>query len=172
MNSFKEKCANWWDGLPQRDQKILIFSAPVILLMMVYLLVFQPIQARYTEMRAKNEELSMGLIWLYQSAPLVERMSNQCSRVRLIEQGNDDLQVFAKSIGRRAGAVPELRSINANDLVASFSGASGNRILALIQSYVCHGFVVSELELVRPIETSSDVNLSLKLSPSRILAGG
>lgn len=169
MNALIEKLTTAWDTLSERDQKTLLFAAPVVLVLILYLLVFQPILTRYAEARAYKEELAGSLIWLYENAALVERVQNSCARQRLVEPGNDDLVTFAKNISRRSGITVDVRPSNANDLVVNLKNAQGNRAVALIQSYACHGFVVDDLELTRRSEAASDVDVNFKLSPANIL---
>lgn len=163
-----------WDKLSEKDQRTLLLAAPVVLVLALYLLVFQPIQSRYQEARLYKTELSNTLVWLYENAALVDRMQNTCTRQRLIEPEGEDVLNFAKNIGRRAGIKPDIRSANGSshsDLMVSISEAPGNRALASVQSFACHGYQVSDLRLTRLSETASDVSLSFRLSPSGFLGG-
>jgi len=171
ISNLADKMNATWMNLSEKDQKTLLIATPVVLILVLYLLVFQPIQSRYQQARAYKSELSDTLVWLYENAALVDRMQNACARQRLIDRDDEDLLDFAKNIGRRAGVKSDIRSANANDLVVNIQTAPGNRALASVQSFVCHGYVVSDLELTRASETATDVNLSFKLSPSSFLAG-
>lgn len=168
MNAMMEKLSSAWGNLSERDQKTIIFATPVVLLLLIYLLVFQPIHTRYTGARDHKQELSESLIWLYENAALVERVQNSCVRQRLVDRGSDDLMSFAKNIGRRSGATADVR-LSGTDFVVSLKKAQGNRAIALIQSYACHGFVVDDLKLTRGSESSAEVDLSFKLIPGGTL---
>lgn len=172
LSHVTERISSTWSGLEERDRKTLGLAAPVILLLVLYLVVFQPVHSRYSQARHDHQELSDTLLWLYDNAPLIERVQNACSRQRLVVWGDKygkDIQSYAKDIGRRAGISPDIRAGNSNDLNVQAKNAPGNRALASIQAYACHGFVVSELQLDRPSADSTQVNLSFRLSASNLL---
>lgn len=162
-----------WENLSEKDRKTLLFAAPVILFLVLYLLVFQPVQSRYQEARVYKTELSSTLVWLYENTALVERLQNACTRQRLIEPEGEDLLGFAKNIGRRSGVKPDIRPAShaSSDLAVTIKKAQGNRALAAVHSFGCHGYLVSDFSLARASETTTEVDLRFTLSPSSYLRG-
>ena len=160
---------NIWGKLSEKDQKTLLFAAPVVLILVLYLLVFQPINSSYQQARLYKTELSDTLVWLYENAPLVERMQNSCARQRLVGRDSEDLLGYAKSISRKAGIKPDIGSSGGRALVVDIKNSPGNRALASVQAFACHGYTVSDLALTRASETATEVDLSFTLSPSGFL---
>ena len=171
LNSVTEKIDSGWDNLAEKDRRTVVLAAPVIVLLTLYLLVFQPVQSRYNETRNYKNELSDSLIWLYENAALVGRLQNACARQRQVERGGDDLRQFASNIGRSAGVSAELRPASDGSLVTTIKGASGNRALASVQLFACNGYMVSDLELKRTDGAGTEVDLSFRLSAPPLLGG-
>lgn len=171
MNALAEKITNWWHGLGESDRRTLFIASPVILVLVLYLLVFQPIISHYLDVKSQRQGLSNSLVWLYENTALVDRMKNQCSRQRLVNRSNDDLLAYAKNIGRRSGTSPEL-SMSGDRIQLSIDNASGARALAALQTYMCHGFSLSDLQLERKSADSQNVEVSVQLTAASFLRGG
>ena len=171
VTNLLDKIGAAWGRLSERDQKILLMAAPLVVFLLFYLVVFQPIHNRYQQTQAYKTELADTLVWLYENAALVERMQNPCVRQRLVAQDGDNISEYAKKIARRSGVQADIGG-NGSDLVVTIKKAPGNRALAAAQSFVCHGYVLTDLQLIRASETAADVDLSFRLSASSLLRGG
>lgn len=171
FDSISQKTSLWWSTLAPRDRKTLLLAFPVILLLLLYLLVFQPIYSRYSELGNRHQELSDNLIWLYDNAALVNRMQNQCSRLRLLTQADDTDMDFVKNISRRGGATATVKLETDQSYSIAINSLAGNRAVALVQSYLCHGFSVSDVKINREMATDSNVQMSLSLVASSALRG-
>lgn len=172
ISSLSQKVSLWWSSLSGKDRKTLLFALPIVLILILYLLVFQPIYSRYSALEKEHRELSDTLVWLYDNAALVNRLQNQCSRLRLLDQGDDDALSFVKNISRRGGATATVKVDSDQALSVEINQLSGNRAVALVQSYLCHGFSVKDVQLNRNAETDSNVEMSLRLLASSAIRGG
>jgi len=168
--SLSQKIGQWWASLSEKDRKTLLFALPVVFILVCYLLVFQPIYTRYSVLNERHEKLSETLVWLYDNAALVNRLQNQCSRTRLIDQGSDQVTDYVKNISRRGGATANVR-ITADQMISvDVERLAGNRAVALVQAFVCHGFSVSDVSIYREEVSNSNVSISLSLSASHLVS--
>ena len=164
-----ESLRQWWSGLAAQDQRILRLAAPLVLLMLVYLLVLQPIYRDYAQSRDHHQQLSETLVWLYESAELVNRMQNACTRQRLLPHNSGDLRAYIQDVGRRFGASPQVTGDPSQGFQVSLNGGQGSRVLALFQSYGCHGFSLEQVQLDRQKDNPVMVNAKFVLRPAAVL---
>ncbi len=158
-------CEERWIGLAHRDRRMLGFATPIILMLALYLVLVEPIVARYSEIRAERDRLGEALVWLYEQAELVDRTQNSCRRQRLVRPGRDqDLGAFATSIAKSQGQRPTVRVLGAHSLSVNLENAPGSAVLRLLEAYACHGFTLDQLELVRATPDSPRVIVDVRLA--------
>mgnify|MGYP003670417198 CR=1 FL=1 len=170
MKQLMEKIVAGWDSLSPSDRRTLKIASPLILVLFLYLVLIQPILGYYLDVKKQRQQLQENLVWLYENAALVSRMQNVCSRERPVVRGNDSLAEFAQNIGRRAGAEVNVRVINTREMDISVASMPGGNALGLVQSYVCAGFDVADLLVVRPASDAPQVELRVSLSASGVIA--
>lgn len=164
MEELVAKITTWWESLSDSDRKVLKLSSPVILILFFYLVLVQPVLGHFLEVKKQRQEMQESLVWLYENSALVNRMQNQCLRVLPLSRGNGSLSEFVQGIGRRAGVEARVRVINNRDLDISINAVAGARALELVQSYVCAGFEIANLRVVRATPEAAQVELSARLS--------
>lgn len=67
----------WWAGLAPRERVILGGGALVLVLVLLYLLVWEPVAQQRQQLRADISALSADLAWMQQVAPQVKRRASQ-----------------------------------------------------------------------------------------------
>jgi len=169
MDQLVIKITNWWESLNDSDRRILKLASPVILVLFLYLILVQPILGHYLDVKKQHQQMQENLVWLYENAALVHRMQNACSRERPQARGSDSLSAFVQDIGRRAGAEINVRVINDRELDIRANAVAGPRALGLVQSYVCAGFEVVDLRVVRATPEAAQVELSARLSATDVV---
>ena len=171
LKNLGDNMSDFWGNLSDKDRRILTFASPIILILVLYLLVLQPVMSRFNAVKTQHDELSESLVWLYENAALVERMSNQCSRKRLVGRGDTDLSGYVESISQRAGANVEVNLLNSRELDLQVNTVTGARAISLLQSYACHGFSLSQLDMSRQNPTANQVRIDVRLTASGAVQG-
>ena len=169
MKLLLTKLHNGWANLGDRDKSVLFMATPVVLVLVFYILVFQPLVAHYHKTQLYREQLSNSLHWLYENSALIDRMQNHCVRQRLLERTNGDISVFVADISRSFRLPVQLQTADVGNVIVTANNVSGSRAMAVLQAYVCHGFGIEDIQLVRKSEGSAEVDLSVRLSPSAVL---
>jgi hypothetical protein len=170
MGPILSKVASWWDSLADSDRRTLKLASPLILVLFLYLVLVQPILGHYLDVKKQRQKLQESLVWMYENASLVTRMQNACSRERPVVRGSDTLSAYVQNIARRASTEINVRVINTRELDVSAEGLAGARALGLVQSFVCAGFEIDNLRIVRNSPEATDVALSARLSATAAIA--
>ena len=147
MSNFFESINSWYQSLAQQEQRILLFGAPLILFLVVYLFVFQPLGAAYFARQAEMSERREDISWVRDQRVMLERLNTSCdTRSQLFSAEN--FQADIEAAARRFGVVPVIRLVGgSNTYEMQISSAEGNRILSLVRVLACGGAKVTSLEM-------------------------
>jgi len=155
-SKLAEKLGDWWAGLETKERRILQIGLPVILLLAFYLLVFNPVFSVYSERKAEYREAEKTLEWMYEQAPVIDRLQNSCGSRVVTMQGGDTPQTLLESIGSRTSvrvAIKEQASSAGMEVTVATS--RGSRFLAFVQAVACNGYEITDLSVTRSAATAS-----------------
>lgn len=148
MAEWLEKISSWWGSRSRQEQRTLKIAAPIIGLMVIYLVLIEPIMGLYFERKSEYDQAQDNLAWLYEQSGLVARLQNNCgSRIFYLQSGETP-QDLAQSIARRSSINASLQTTG-ETVGITVNTAPGNRMLAYIHTLVCSGFQVERLEIKR-----------------------
>lgn len=158
-----DKVADFWASRSDSERRTLKIALPIIVLMILYLLIVEPVFKAYFEKRNDYLAAQDNLTWLYEeAAPLVSRSANSCLRQTALLSADGNLQNYVQNIARRASvnARAELLPDNSS-LRISVTSAPGNRLLGFVQTLTCAGFVIEGLTIGKVGEDQSMVSAQL-----------
>lgn len=169
MSSLFESINNWYQSLAQQEQRILLFGSPLILFLVLYLLLFQPLGSAYFARQNEISERREDIAWVRDQRVMLERLNTSCDlRAQIFSA--ESFQSEVEAAARRFGIVPVIRAVGGSDSYEiQISSAEGNRILNLVRVLACSGAKVTGLEMQRQSAESSE--LSATLSVTRVGAG-
>lgn len=72
----------WFSGLNTRERRILMIGAVVLLVMLVYLVIWEPFDSRRSQLRASVEAQRNTYAWMLQASKEVKRLSGRGNRVK------------------------------------------------------------------------------------------
>ena len=164
MADWLENLSNWWHSLSARDQLILKIATPVILLVLVFVLLVEPVMKQYFARKAEYQEARETLDWLYNQAGLISRLQNDCGKGVFYMQPQDDPMYYARSLARRSSVNAEY-SDRGESVFINIKSAVGNRTLKFIQTLACNGYEVDELKIIRLPEKPESVSATMRIVP-------
>lgn len=151
-----EKMGAWWDERSTQERLIVQIGLPLFLVILFCLLVLMPIIGTYSDQRTEYLEAQSTLEWLYDQAPVVDRLQNACGPRVYSMTGSDTPQTLLENIARRTSVkVTVAEQVNSGELQVTVPTARGNRLLTFVQVVACNGYEVSGLEITRSALTDS-----------------
>lgn len=164
MAELKEKLSVWWVSRSEQEKRTLKIALPIIALMFLYLVLIEPIMGAYFSRKTEYQQAEETLNWLYEQTPLVARMQNNCGNRILYLQNGETPETVAQNIARRSSVNARYQTVGETVSVV-VSSAAGNRLLGYVQSLVCNGFAISDLEIRRAESDLTTVSASLTATP-------
>ena len=156
MNSALEKLQDWFGSRTAQEQRILAWGTPVILLLVIYLLVLQPVTSAWSGRQQLLEARLDDLEWLRAQSSLVERLNTSCDPRREPLQ-LDRIESEITALAQRLSLMASVRRVTGEDSwLVELDSAQGNRVLVYARSLVCASLQVSSLDFTLA-ETGSDV---------------
>lgn len=170
MSGLFDRISDWFASLQEQEQRILLAGAPVILVLVLYLLLFQPLGnvyfARQGEMADRREDLA----WVKEQRPMLERLNTSCD-IRSPIFAAQGFEAEVEATARRFGLNPTIRAQRgAAGYELQIPSAEGNRVLSLVRALACGGVKVTLLEM-QQLGTESN-ELSARLSVVHAGVGG
>lgn len=168
MSGLFESINSWYQSLAQQEQRILLFGSPLILVLVLYLLVFQPLGSAYFARQNEISERREDIAWVRDQRVMLERLNTSCD-VRSQIFSSESFQSEIDAAARRFGLVPAIRAVSGSDGYSDsyeiqISNAEGNRILNLVRVLACGGAKVTNLEMQRQSAESTELNATLSVA--------
>lgn len=155
-NNLMEKLGDWLESRSSEERRLLAWGSPLILGLLLYLLVAQPVGSAWYERQQLLDSRLADLEWLRAQATRIESINTVCA-ARAEPLQLDRIEAEINSLGQRLSLRPQLRKITGEDRwVVQLESAPGNRVLAYTRSLVCAGLSVSLLDFSRP-DPASDL---------------
>lgn len=164
MANLLGKLSDWWLDLSGRDRLILQIAVPVIVLMILFIVVIEPVTKSYFSNRAEYREARETLDWLYDQAGLISRLQNACGQGVFYMQPQDDPLSYARSLARRSSINAEYSDQSGN-ITINVSNAVGKRMLRFVQTLTCNGYEISDLKIQGVQGQPDKVTANLTVTP-------
>jgi type II secretory pathway component PulM len=161
MGKWTAGIKDFYGSLSERDQKVIRWGAPLIALLVVYLLIAQPLLDRASRISSTHAQLRSDLIWLLGQREHMERVNSYCP---LSFDPTTDTAAEAVVIAqaRRLGMNPRIET-SATGYVLKMDSASGNAVLSLARELACRGLRLSELEIHRTAQDNDLISANMEL---------
>ena len=153
----------WFSQRPPQEQKILIFGLPVIVLLVLYILLVQPLAQSYLARKAALETANSDLVWIRDQREILERLNTACDPRSLV-YSQDSFEADIEAAARRFSLVPNLRQQGGGDSYQLIlNNAQGNRVLSLVRILSCSGASVVSLDVQNAETDSLEINAVLTI---------
>lgn len=100
----------WWEHLGVREQWLVGGGTILMLLILVYVLIWEPFQSSHRRLQQRVAEQRADLAWMGQAAQEVQRLSNNAGAAQLQADGRS-LLTRVDQAARAAGLGPALKQI-------------------------------------------------------------
>lgn len=161
MAGIIEKLSNWYASLAEQEQRILLFGAPLIVFLVLYLLLIQPLGSAYFARSAELRDRQEDLLWVREQRQMLERLNTSCD-LRSVVFAQQNLQSDIEAAARRFGITPVIRT-QADSYELRIESAEGNRILNLIRVLGCGGSRVTSLELQKLGADTTELSVTIRV---------
>jgi len=126
----------WWNGLVEREQRIVAIGAVVVALMLGWALVWHPLAAKRIELRDAVDAQRRDLAYVRVAAAEVERLRAAGTHSRADRQGRS-LLALADATARSSGlegALRRVEPVSATSVRVTFEVASFDALMGWIES--------------------------------------
>ena len=154
---------DWFAQRPPQEKKILILGVPLILLLVLYILLVQPLASSYMARQVALDTATADLQWIRDQREILERLNTSCDPRSLV-YSLDSIESDIEGAARRFSLVPNLRSQGGdNRYELILNNAQGNRVLSLVRILSCSGASVISLDMQSAETDSLEVNAVLEI---------
>jgi|GEM_PF-1728700 type II secretory pathway component PulM len=164
FSDLLDRLGNWYNDLAEQEQRILLYGAPLIIFLVIYLILLQPLGSAYFSRQAELQERREALSWVGEQRQMLERLNTSCdlrSQIFSAESLQSDLDAAA----RRFGIVPVIRAMGGQGgFQMQIDSAEGNRILNLVRVLACGGAKVTALEMQKLGAESSSLSATITIA--------
>jgi len=133
---------NYWQTRSQREQQILVYALPVIVILVV-VIILKPILLNYRVAQSDYQSLQANYDWLHAQASITSN-NNVCSFIKFNED-DDFLEQSLKQIG-----VSDMtwQKVNKGRQLTVVNG-EGEKILNWLEKLPCYGVIVHDIEITQ-----------------------
>lgn len=161
MAEWKARVLDAYYGLGERDRRVVNWGAPIILLLVIYLLVGRPLLNGYLQAATTHESLRSELVWLAAQQQHLHRINSFCP-TSIDPVAEADVEFIVTGQARRLGLEPRYDR-QGQRLAFELQNAAGNSVLTLVRELACRGMVVSLLEMNASSSSAGLVDAKLEL---------
>jgi type II secretory pathway component PulM len=163
MKKLITQCQKAFADLSERDKQLLVFTAPIVFLLLFYIAFYRPISEYHSNAISNLEVASDDYYWLRAQAPLSG--NRYCGRLSSDAANNRFLSQQAKRDGL-AVTVSELGST----VTISVGSAKGAAVLRYSNNLACNGYEVISISINRLAEAGDDVSGVIIVDASAVRA--
>jgi len=154
----------WWNGLPLRQQRLLIVLAVVVTGALFYVSIWEPLIEAREARRAEVAHHQTTLNLLEEARSDIQALQNQASRTSV--DPNQSLLRLADESARAAGlagALTRIEPVNENQVNVWLEGAAFDEVMSWLSSLsMGSGIQVEQMSATRQVDGSEvDVRVSL-----------
>lgn len=163
MFNLVDRIGDWFASLQQQEQRILLIGAPVILILVLYLVLFQPLGSAYFSRQSEMADRREDLAWVREQRPMLERLNSSCD-IRSPVFAAEGFEIEVEATARRFGLNPTMRAQRgAAGYELQIPTAEGNRVLSLVRALACGGVKVTRLEMQQDGAESNEMSATLSV---------
>lgn len=146
MRELMQNLQAWYRSKTQQEQRILVWGVPLILLLVIYLVLIQPLASAWIERNKLVKERMDDLQWLRGQALLIERSNTSCDpREELLTL--ESIEAEMQNLARRLSLSAQIRSVAGSDAwQVTLANAAGNRVLGYVRLLSCGGVRATSLD--------------------------
>lgn len=157
--------SGWWNGLSERDRRVLLIGAAVVAIFLVWSFVWHPLSMRQALLSEQLDAARRDLASMRVAQAEVERLRNAGVRSRADRQGKS-LLALADVTARGAGldgVLKRLEPVGAHSVRASFEFASFDALIAWMEDLARdYGVQITDFSADR-VDASGLVNARVTL---------
>lgn len=102
----------WFNGLSEREQRLVMIAAAAVLGMLVYLLIWQPIQQKRSSAQSYLDSVQADLSWMQANAAAVQQYQRSGTSQQVVARPKgQSLLSLVDSSARSAGVTENIRRI-------------------------------------------------------------
>lgn len=159
MNAFTQNLTNWWQQFETRQQRILVYAAPIIILLLLYLLL-QPLFSHYQQSKQSFQSLRTSYQWLAEQPALETSAPSSCRHLSLLNDSTDFQQVLNQQLSDKQVLNPQWQQQSEGWLL-NLQEVDGSQLLVWLEQATCQGVVLKAIDLKK--QPSSRLNASIEL---------
>lgn len=154
----------WWQGLARREQRVLMIGAAALMLMLGYLLVWEPLHNGVERLERNTAEQQAVLQWMQRSAQQAKALSG-LARVDRAMRGSESAQALIERTARAgvlAQGFKQARQSTEQEVQASFELVDYDELVVwLDQLHRVYGIelIAAEIDRVQPGRVDARVTL-------------
>ena len=154
---------NWFSQRPPQEKKILVLGLPVIVLLVLYILLVQPLAQSYLARQTALDTANSDLAWIRDQREILDRLNTACDP-RALVYSQDSFESDIEAAARRFSLVPNLRQQGGdNSYQLILNNAQGNRVLTLVRILSCSGASVTSLDIQSAGTDGLEINAVLNI---------
>ncbi|MBT5331499.1 MAG: hypothetical protein HOL48_06950 [Porticoccaceae bacterium] len=163
MSELIGQIGSWYASLQEQEKRILLFGTPIILMLVLYLLLFQPLGSAYFSRQSEIADRREDLAWVRDQRSILERVNTSCD-FRTPVFPVEEYEAEVEATARRFGLNPVISSHRGGTgFELQFTAADGNRVLSLVRALSCGGIKVTALQMQQLEIESNELAASLNL---------
>ena len=143
---------DWWFSLQSRERRTLALGGGALLLILLYVGLWEPFQQRHAALTARVAEQQQTIAWMEQAAAQVEQLRGQGARP-VADRGGQSLMTLLDSSARSSGLADSLKRVQpeSDDSVRVWlEGVSFDGMLGWLDQLIARqGVVVDSLVVER-----------------------
>lgn len=140
----------WWHGLADRERRLLVAGALVVLVAIGYGLLWEPLAQRRTALREQVAQAEADLAWMRQAAPA---LAGGAAQTPVLERDNRSLLARVDAGAREAGlggSLLRVEPVAEGEVRVYFQGAAFDTLIGWLDAFAAaQGVQVRELSVQR-----------------------
>lgn len=159
MKALTDSFSNWWLQLEPRQQRTLGLAAPIIILLLLYLLM-QPVFSHYQTSKQRYQSLRTSYQWMAQQQALETSAPTRCRNLSLLSGSVEFQQSLNQQMSDKQILNPKWQKVTDGWLL-TLQEVDGSQFLLWLEQATCQGVVLKSIDLDK--QPSSKLNASLEL---------
>lgn len=159
MKALIQSLNDWWLQLESRQQRTLRFAAPIIILLLLYL-IMQPLFSHYQTSKQRYQSLHTSYQWLAEQQVLETSAPTTCQNLPLLSDSGDFQQSLNQQLSDKQILNPQWQQVT-NGWLLTLQEVDGSQLLLWLEQATCQGIVLKAIDLEK--QSSSRLNASIEL---------
>lgn len=136
-----------YHALSKREQQILIFAAPLVILLILWILVIKPSIDTHNKLTRSIESNTVKLNWMQENAGRTGNSLNAPANTHRPKNKSQLRQLMNKLLKSHQVSVERIQNINGSDVSYRLNNPKFNNVLALINSIEKQGIQMVQVQI-------------------------